>query len=93
MADMTTTDITVDKIQEDFIDFMLSLIPVSGLEQIAEYRLSDAGEAYIRSLLEANRTGKLTSSESQELDHYGELEHWMSRFKLSARLKLKTGSS
>lgn len=89
MADMTTTTIRVDTIQDEFIDFILSLMPTSALEQMGNYRLPKASEAYISSLLEANRTRTLTAEEGQELDDYDEVEHWMTLFKLTARLKLK----
>lgn len=93
MADMVSTDMRVETIQDDFIEFILSLMPMSALEQIGNYHLSDTAEAYISSLLEANRTRKLTDDEGQELDNYDEIEHWMTLFKLSARRKLKEGGA
>ncbi|MBL8160650.1 MAG: hypothetical protein JNJ61_01595 [Anaerolineae bacterium] len=70
---------------QEFAEFVTSS---PTLEQIVEYRLSDANEAYISSLLEGNRNGTLTPEELQELQDYTRLEHLMRLVKIRAYEKL-----
>lgn len=70
---------------EEFVEFITSS---PTLKQIAEFRLSDAAEAQISYLLEANRNGTITDDEEAELDDYLRLEHIMRRAKIRAFEKL-----
>lgn len=70
---------------EEFVDFVTSS---PTLEQIAAFRLSDATEARISALLEANRSARLTAEEESELDEYPRLEHIMRKLKIRAYEKL-----
>lgn len=70
---------------DEFVEFITSS---PTLEQIAEFRLSDVSEARISSLLEANRSRRLTSLEEAELDEYIRLEHIMRKAKIRAFEKL-----
>lgn len=58
-------------------------------EQIVAFRLSEASEAAISGLLEANRTRGLTVDERQFLDEYTRIERLMQAVKVRALTKLK----
>ncbi len=70
---------------DEFIEFFTSN---PTLEQISEFRLSDASDAHINRLLEANRLGRLDPRDKDELDEYIRLEHLMRKAKLRAFEKL-----
>jgi hypothetical protein len=53
-----------------------------------DYHLSDAADARLSSLLDANRAGRLTNEERAELDDYDRLEHLMTMMKIRALEKL-----
>lgn len=58
------------------------------LEQIAAFRLSDATEAHLNALLDANNAGTITVEERAELEDYLRLEHLMRLVKIRAYEKL-----
>jgi hypothetical protein len=70
---------------QEFAEFMTSS---PTLEQIAEYRLSDASEARISYLLEMNRNETISPEEEEELNDYTRLEHIMRLIKIRAFEKL-----
>lgn len=70
---------------DEFVEFMLSS---PTLEQITQFRLSDAMEQKINDLLDANRNRTLTAEEQAELDEYIRLEHLMRKMKIRAFEKL-----
>lgn len=71
---------------EEFVEFIIS---APTLEQITEFRLTEATELYIHNLLEANRTRTLTPEEAAELDEFLRIEHLMRKVKLRAYEKLQ----
>lgn len=75
-----------EKIYSEFTDFITSN---PSLEDIAEYRLSDAAEAFINDLLENNQNRRLSAEEQTELDHFMLLEHVMRMIKFKAIEKLE----
>ncbi|MBX3086692.1 MAG: hypothetical protein KF716_33975 [Anaerolineae bacterium] len=72
-------------IYEEFADFITSS---PTLEEIANYRLSQASERYVSELLEANRTRGLTPEESRAIDDFMRLEHLVRMAKIRAIAKL-----
>lgn len=74
-----------DRYYTEFIDFITS---EPSLEQMANFRLSDAAETRLNALLEANRHGTLTAEEQKELNDYLQLEHLMRMMKYTALAKL-----
>ncbi|MCA0452828.1 MAG: hypothetical protein LCI00_02495 [Chloroflexi bacterium] len=72
---------------QEFADFITSS---PSLEQIAEYRLSDASESRVSYLLDVNRNGTISKQEQNELDDYTRLEHLMRIVKIRAFAKLST---
>lgn len=72
-------------IYEEFADFITSS---PTLEEIANYRLSQASERYVSDLLEANRTRGLTPEESRAIDDFMRLEHLVRMAKIRAIAKL-----
>lgn len=76
-------------IHKTVIDELAEFLTSSpSLEQLAEYHLSDAADAWISHLLDLNRNGKLGSAEQKELDDYMVIEHLMRRVKSRALEKL-----
>lgn len=69
----------------EFVEFITSS---PTLEQVANFRLSEATEQRISDLLEANRTRRLTDSEDAELNEYLRLEHIVRKVKIRAFEKL-----
>jgi hypothetical protein len=70
---------------EEFMDFMTSS---PTLEEIINYRLTDATETHIDHLLQLNRDGALTAEQAMELDDFVRLEHIIRRAKILAQKKL-----
>ena len=58
------------------------------LEQIAAFRLSEASEQFISTLLESNRTRGLTPAERTALGDYTQIEHLVQAIKVRAYTKL-----
>jgi hypothetical protein len=70
---------------DEFVDFITSN-PTT--KAVSEFRLSEATEAYIDTLLEANREGAITPDALEELDEYIRLKHLMRSAKIRAFEKL-----
>ena len=70
---------------DEFVEFITSS---PTLEQIADFRLSEAAEARIGELLDANRNRRLTDAEENELNEYLRLEHMVRKAKIRAYEKL-----
>ena len=70
---------------DEFVEFIISS---PTLEQIADFRLSEAAEARISALMEANNAGQLTAEQEDEFDEYLRLEHIMRKAKIRALEKL-----
>ena len=57
-------------------------------EQIIEFRPSETMQERVRFLLDENRAGNLTIEQRKELDEFEQIEHFMRRLKIHARMKL-----
>ncbi len=64
------------------------LAECSNPQQILSFRLSSERQARLAMLLEKNRSGNLTESESAELGEYEHVEHLFRLFKARIRQKL-----
>jgi hypothetical protein len=53
-------------------------------EQITMFRPSEATQARVRDLLDANRNGTLTTEEQTELDEFASVEHFVRMLKARA---------
>lgn len=72
-------------IQEEVLTFLLSS-PTS--EQILAFHASDAAQARLRHLLDANREGALSPEERAELDEASQMNHFVILLKAKARQAL-----
>ncbi|MDZ4763025.1 MAG: hypothetical protein SGI73_00640 [Chloroflexota bacterium] len=54
-------------------------------EQILAFRPSEATQARIRTLLDAEKTGGVSSDERAELDEFEQVEHFVRMLKLHTR--------
>ena len=70
---------------DEFVEFITSS---PTLEDIANFKLSEASQARINELLDANRNRRLTDAEEAELDEYVRLEHIVRKAKIRAYEKL-----
>ena len=70
---------------QEIVDFMADR---PSLEEMSNFRFSEAVEAHINDLLAANRQRRLTDAEAAELDDFDNLEHIMRMVKLTALEKL-----
>jgi hypothetical protein len=70
---------------EEVYDFLLSA-PTP--EAVITFRPSQATQARIHELLEANREGELSAEEQAELDEFSRIEHFVRMLKARARVKL-----
>jgi hypothetical protein len=70
---------------EEILDFLLSNATP---EEIILFQPSEVLQGRLRTLLERNRNGVLTSEESAELDDFVRMNHFMSMLKIRARRKL-----
>jgi hypothetical protein len=57
-------------------------------EQITVFRPSEATQARVRYLLDANRSGALTTEEQAELDEFASVEHFVRMLKARAQKRL-----
>jgi hypothetical protein len=80
---MATVDANA-QLFDEVIDFLVSA-PTP--EQIIAFGPSDALQARVRYLLDANRNATLTAEERAELDEFARLNHFMSMLKARAREK------
>ncbi len=71
----------------DDLDEFLTSSPT--LQQILDYRPSEAAQARVRELLQLNREGNLSPTENAELDDYLVLENFMRHLKIKALAKLQ----
>lgn len=71
----------------DEVDEFLTSTPTP--EQILVFRPSEAAQARLQYLLEANREGRLTAEEQAELDQHLALDMFMSRLKVKVLAKLQ----
>jgi hypothetical protein len=60
-------------------------------DQIIVFRASEATQARVRELLDANRSGQLTPDETAELDEFENVNHFVSMLKIYARDQLESG--
>jgi hypothetical protein len=67
---------------QEFIDFLAS-IPT--LEQIADFKLSDAAQERVEDLIDKDRENEITPYEKAELDKYFQYRHIMILLKAGAR--------
>ena len=81
---MTTIigETTVVPIHQEMTDF-LATSPT--LEQMIDFKISDAAQERLEDLLDKNREGELTEEEKAELDRYFQYRHVMILLKASAR--------
>jgi hypothetical protein len=77
--------ITRLKAYAEFAEFITS---EPKLEDVANYHLSEDSQAAIRALLDANRDGKLSKEQSEELDEYERLEYILQLAKVRAYERL-----
>lgn len=71
---------------DELVDLLLSR---PSLEEIVNFRLSDAMEQRVSALLDANRAGIISQDEQEELDNYLVFEHAVRRAKIRAYERLK----
>ena len=72
---------------QEIVDFMAAR---PSLEEMANFRFSEAVEAQINELLAGQRSRRLTDTEAAVLDEFDKLEHMMRMVKLTALEKLAT---
>jgi len=77
-----TGETTVVPIHQEMIDF-LATSPT--LEQVVDFKISEAAQERLEDLLDKNREGELTEEEQAELDRYFQYRHVMILLKASAR--------
>ena len=68
-------------IQDEVLTFLLSS-PTP--QNIIDFRASDAAQARLRYLLDANRNGTLSAEERAELDEASHMNHFVMRLKAKA---------
>ena len=76
-------------VQDDVLNFLLTS---PSPQQIIAFHASDAAQERLRYLLEANRSGTLTDTETAELDQAEQIDHFVTMLKAKAHLKLKQES-
>jgi hypothetical protein len=69
-------------VYQEVFDFLVSA-PTP--EQIIAFRPSEATQARVRALLEANKESRLTAEERAELDEFEQVEHFVRMLKIHAR--------
>ncbi|MGH9835768.1 MAG: hypothetical protein ACREBD_17495 [Blastocatellia bacterium] len=84
MATITSANsaTTVIPIYQEIINF-LAASPT--LEQVVDFKISEAAQERLEDLLDKNREGELTEEERTELDRYFQYRHVMILLKASAR--------
>jgi hypothetical protein len=68
------------------------LISAPSPEAIIGFRASEAIQARVRELLEANREGTLTEEARIELDEFQHINHFVSMLKIYARQQIASSS-
>ena len=82
MADYTPAA----NIQEEVLTFLLSS---PTLQSIIDFRASDAAQARLRYLLDANSNGTLSAEERAELDEASHMNHFVMLLKAKAQKALR----
>lgn len=77
-----TGETTAVPIHQEMIDF-LAASPT--LEQVVDFKISDAAQERLEGLLDKNGEGELTEEERAELDRYFQYRHTMILLKAGAR--------
>jgi hypothetical protein len=72
---------------QEIVDFMAAR---PSLEEMTNFRFSEAVEDHINEILAANHERRLTDAEAAELDEFDKLEHMMRMIKLTALEKLES---
>ena len=72
-------------IMDEVTTFLLSRPTI---EQIAEYKVSEAAQLRLSYLLEANRKNTLTEAERDEMDDASAMNHFLIMLKAKARKEL-----
>ncbi|MBZ0307764.1 MAG: hypothetical protein K8I82_16975 [Anaerolineae bacterium] len=75
-------------VQADVLDFLLSA-PTP--QQIIQFQASEAAQARLRYLLEANRQGTLSAEERAELDEASQMNHFIMLLKAKAHKAVQAG--
>jgi hypothetical protein len=57
--------------------------------EVIAFRPSEETQERIKTLLDTNRTGKLTEAQQHELDEFAQVEHFVRMLKIKAHQKLK----
>ncbi len=70
---------------DEVYDFLLS---APSPEAVIAFQPSDETASRVRYLLDANRSGSLTSDEQAELDEFSNVEHFVRMLKIRAEQKL-----
>lgn len=73
-------------------DEIVDLFARTSSAEVLAFRPSVESQERVRYLLERNKSGELTESESSELERFGELEHLMQLVKARAQLYLESRS-
>jgi hypothetical protein len=71
---------------DEIVAFLLSM---PTMEQIADYKVSDALDQRLHDLLDKNSNGRLSSDEEEELTEFLQMDHFLTVLKLNAELKLE----
>jgi hypothetical protein len=71
-------------ITDEVLDFLAS---TPTLQEIIDFRPSEALQEYVRYLLDQNRNDHLTSEEQSELEEISRIDHFMTMLKIRARKK------
>jgi hypothetical protein len=74
-------------IQEEVLTFLMSS-PTPA--QIIGFHASDRAQARLRTLLDANRSGRLTDNERAELEEASQINHFLTLLKAKAHQTLAT---
>lgn len=70
---------------DEVYDFLLS---APSPEAVIAFRPSEETQTRVRYLLEANRSGTLSTDEQAELDEFSSVEHFVRMLKIRAERKL-----
>ena len=73
-------------IQDEVFDF---LVTSPTPQQIIDFHASDAAQARLRYLLDANRNSTLTDNEGAELEEASQVNHFFMQLKIRAHRVLK----
>ncbi len=80
------TDLQTASITDEVLDFLVSA-PTP--QQIVAFHASENAQAHLRTLLDNNRNGTLTSEERAELDEMNRVNHFFTLIKARAMKAIK----